>query len=499
MTSLSAGRWRGSVGWTVPALAASLLVIGFAVQSTPGLSGDTVALVHGAHTISHCLSQGIFTKCDRVGPWRGFDGVSTDVYHGIREGGVGPYPLFQYLPALVAEHLGFGDVAVYRILELINLLAFCGLVVLAAWVVVQTGRRWAPALAVLLITTSPLLYYTAQTFGESLAAFLMVLFVVAALRRWPPVVLATCAAATCLTKETMFPITLLLGYAALVAMPVRKRALRRAHWYALVAGVLIGEAISTLFDVFRYGQLTNFTYGHSFEQVPGLARRLSLAVAVWIAPNGGLVVFWALAGVLVVGLLAAVASTRGWVPRLPGLALIGALLILTGTVGSWYSPFGWVAWGPRLMLPVLSAVTLTTLVLYADRIERLIARVASWPVRAACGLGVILLALPEVNILHAPHVIGNFFTPDRTCPGPLTPLVPSYYYRCLNHFAWGRHWLLLSSLHALNDAWGVVFAVAFTAIWAMLITFIFRNVDPLRNPISASSGTERWPTPALPG
>ena len=452
--SSNAGRWRGSLGWIVPAVLACLLIAGFAVERPPGMSGDTIALVHGAHTISHCLSQAIFTRCDRVGPWTGLDGVSTDVYNGIREGGVAPYPMFQYVPALIAEHVGFGDVATYRILELVNLLSFCGLVALAAWIASKMRRAWAPPLAVLVITTSPLLYYAGATFGEDLAALLVAVFAVAALRRWPPLVLAACAAVTCLTKETMFPITLLLGSAALVATPVASCALRRAHWYGLAAGVLVGEAISTLFDVFRYGQLTNFTYGHGFEQVPGLWRRLSLAVAVWIAPNGGLVVFWALAGLLVVGLLVATATARGWRARLPGLALIGALLILTGTLASWYAPFGWVAWGPRLLLPALPAVSLVVLVLYAGGIERHLARLAAQPLSAAGAIALIALALPEVNVLHAPQVVGDLFTPDRTCPTSPTPMIAGYYYHCFDHYAWARHWLTLSSFHAFGHAWG---------------------------------------------
>ena len=45
------------------------------------------------------------------------------VYHGVIEGDVAPYALFQYLPALVLEHLGFGDISVFRGLELISTLS----------------------------------------------------------------------------------------------------------------------------------------------------------------------------------------------------------------------------------------------------------------------------------------------------------------------------------------------------------------------------------------
>lgn len=469
-------RLRSQAGWLAPALCACLLIVGFAVESSPGLSGDTIALVHGAHTISHCISAGTFSHCDSQATWTGLDGVSTDVYHGVIEGDVGPYPIFQYVPALVLEHLGFGDMSVLRGLELVSMVSLCVAILLGTWLAAKTGRRWAAPAAVLALSTSPLLFYAGQTLGESLAAMLVILFAVAALRRWPPAALALCALLACITKETMFPIALLLGFAALRATPVAGAELRRAHWYGLVAGVASAVVVNALFNIFRYGQVTNFTYGHPYDQVPGLIRRLTLAVAVWIAPNGGLAIFWVLGGVLVVALIVLTARTSGLVARLPGLALIGALLILTGTLASWYSPFGWVGWGPRLMLPVLPATALLILVLYAEPIEVGLRWLCAerWRLLPVA-LALTALALPEVNILHAPVVLGSIFTPDQTCPTSITIAEPSYYYHCIAHLAWGRHWLLLSSYRALGHAWGVVFAVAFAAAWAMLIVAIARS------------------------
>ena len=253
----------------------------------------------------------------------------------------------------------------------------------------------------------------------------------------------------------MFPVIALIGAGALYASPVGARPLRRAHW-----------------------------------------------VAVWIAPNAGLAIFWVLAGLLVVGLVVATVRTRGRA-RLTGLALVVALLIVTGTLASWYAPFGWIAWGPRLMLPALPAVTLTVLVLYAPGIERLLRRLLATGLRTAVwGLLLIALAPPEVNILHAPYVAGDLFTPDQACPTSPSVGDPSYYYHCIDHYAWGRHWLLLSSFRALNGTWGIVFAVAFAAIWATLIGFIHGRVSAAARaaePISASVASARWRGRSAPG
>ena len=125
------------------------------------------------------------------------------------------------------------------------------------------------------------------------------------------------------------------------------------------------------------------------------------------------------------------------------------------------------------MLPVLPAVALMIVLLSAEPIEACLRWVCSDRLRLSVfALAAIALALPEVNILHAPAVAGSIFTPDRTCPTGASVLDPGHYYHCLAHDAWGRHWLLLSSYRALGRAWGFAFAVAFAALWSALVALI---------------------------
>jgi hypothetical protein len=220
-----------------------------------------------------------------------------------------------------------------------------------------------------------------------------------------------------------------------------------------------------------------------------------LAVAVWIAPNAGLAIFWPLAGLLVIGLVVWTVRARGIRARLPGLALILALLILTGTLASWYAPFGWLAWGPRLMLPVLPAVALTILVLYVERLDGVILRLlGTWPRAAVAGLAVIALALPQVNVLHDGAAAFQIFSPDATCPSFPGPTDPSAYYRCLDNSAWGHRWVLLDTFPALKDAWGVVFAVGFLGGWVTLVSFMAGTVTPPCERRSVASPATAVPT-----
>ena len=211
LSRLRSSRLASSASWLIPTAIACAFVVGYTLHNLPGLtSGDTVVLVHGARRIAFCLSHGIHSYCDRYGTWLA-DGRGTFKVNGIPENNVGPYALFQYLPALVLTRLGFNDLHTYNGLTLISLVSFCALVALGTWTASCTGRRWAPPLVALILTTSPLMYFAGTTLGESLAALLVALPVVACLRRWPPAVLALCALFACLTKETVFPVVALLG------------------------------------------------------------------------------------------------------------------------------------------------------------------------------------------------------------------------------------------------------------------------------------------------
>jgi hypothetical protein len=468
---------RASAVWAIPAAVVCAVVGGFVLAHLPGLSGDTVALVHGAHTIYYCLSHGITSYCDRQAQFVP-GSAATLKAHGVVQGAVAPYPLFQYVPAFILTRLGMSDPNVYQAFSVISLIAFFGVVTLCGWTAARTGRRWAPVVTVLILITSPLIYYSWLTFGESLAAFLIVLLAVAALRRWSPLAIALCALSATLTKETVFPIIALLGVAALWATPIARRPLRRGHWIGLATGVVAGVVVAAAFNWFRYHQLTNYTYGQSFEQVPGVPRRLGLSVALWISPNGGVVDFWLLAAAVAVGLVAIVALSLIRRPisvarLLPAGALVVCLLLLTGTLASWFAPFGWVAWGPRLMLPPLPAIILIALVVYADDVEAVMRPMLAtgWRV-GLVALVVVAFALPQINVLYANAIVGGLFAPDGTCPVSASVQAdPTYYYRCIDHWAWGRHWILLDSFKAFDHLGGVLFALACAAAWVWLVWY----------------------------
>ena len=477
---LDLGTVVDNAAWIGPAVVACALLAGFVLAHLPGTEGDTVKLVHGAHAIDWCVAHGFYPNC------------GIHAFFAGNEMGVGPFALFQYVPTLVLVKLVMTDHAIYDSLTIISLISFWAVLAISVRTATRTEQRGAPAFLAVILLTSPLVYYSTRTFGESLGSLLFVVLAVAALRRWPPAPLALCALLATITKETVFPVVALLGAVSLWATPIGRGPLRRAHWFALASGVLLGIAVSAGFNWFRFGQLTNSDYLQSNLQVPGLARKLDLSVGLWVAPNGGVAMFWPLATAVVIGVLWIAIRplwqrSTDWRRSLPAIALVASLLVVTGTLASWYAPFGWIAWGPRLMLLTLPAVVLSAFVIYAPAFGRVVRWLFAAPGRIAFSIvAVIAVGLPQISVLHAPSLVWKLFSPDATCP--TLPFISNqtYYYRCIDHYAWGRHWIPLDAVRAVGHSGRVLFAVAFAAVWAALLL----SIAPRRLRLAAFQGAK---------
>ena len=336
---------------------ATLLIVGYlvlvAVNAAPLghlNTGDTNLLVQGARQTVECLSRGTLVGCGHA--------------PGSVETKVGPYALLQYLPAVAMVKFGLTNNQVVEALGRISFAAFVGSLV----IVVAIGRRlqpgfWTPILVLALIGSS-LTYQSTSGFGEMLAAFSVLLAVAAVLWRRPLLIATTMVFATT-GKETLFPFILALGLLAGrrrsdgVVPPWRV-------WLPMVLGIAVGEFLNLGFNVFRFGVDKNLTYLQPILRTPGLERKAGLLAALWFAPSGGLLWFWPLTTVLVIAVAIATMARLARAPSplvdwLPPLLAIATLVAFTAVLTDWFSPFGWIAYGPRLIVPLLPASTVVIL------------------------------------------------------------------------------------------------------------------------------------------
>jgi hypothetical protein len=395
-------------------------------------TGDTDNLVRGARVAADCMHLGQWNGCGFI--------------EGTRHTSVGPYPLLQYVPAAALVKLGVSDTTIVELLARLSTLAFAGTLVVAA-----LALRRRPALAVVAVSAllaSSLTYQSTSGFGEMLAAFAVIAAVAAVLER-RVLAIAVLLFLACLTKETAPPFLVLL---TLIAgrqdgdglLPPRRILLPAA------AGIVSGTALSLAFNVFRFGTPRNLLYLDPQLRTPGLTRKLGFLAAEWLSPNAGIAAFWPLATlVLVVTGIATIVRLRrairgrtiAWRSWLPGLTLAVTVVTFTAALTSWFTPFGWITYGPRLAVPLLPASVLLALVVEGDTFLDAI----SWLGRHAAVLsfGVLVLVTAGWAQYGAPWrhgpAVQALIAADDQCPRMTDYNIQQdvdRYYRCSWHTMW---------------------------------------------------------------
>ena len=397
-------------------------------------TGDTDNLVSGARYASECVRDGRWKACGLI--------------QGSRFSWVFPYPLLQYVPALLLVRLKWSDSAIIGALGRINIVAFAGILLLC-YVAGRKfeGRYWSPLL-VLAALSSSLTFQSTAGFSESIAAFVTLASVVAVLYRKRLLIVFTVAVA-CSAKETMAPFLLLFGI--LMGRSKEDKWLPPGAIVApLLGGLAIGEAIVTGFNVFRFGQAKNLFYLDPLFRVPGTGRKALYLIGEWLSPSSGLAAYWPVATLIVATALLAGSVTavrarseiRLWLP--PLVAVLGTIVFTAG-LAAWVSPFGWIAYGPRLAVPIMPAAVVsiagTTGPLLRERALLLFRRGGSTHFGLAFLLCVI--AYPQLGSpWSAGRAIGALIAPDSACPAMTSLAVQrdaARYYRCTTHVMWRVH------------------------------------------------------------
>jgi hypothetical protein len=466
----------------VAGAAALVLVVLLVVDGTRWVEiriTDSLLLVRGSHRIVHCLEHGVTTRCGLVGP---------------RDTEVGAWPLAQYLLAVPLVAAGVRNFTVLQALAAVSSLAVGGMLLLVALPIRRLlGTTWAVVLGVALLT-GPFVLYGLLPFGEALAAFLALAFVVAACARRPSWLLVTGLFAG-ITKETLAPFLLVLG--VVCARDARDRWLPEHRLVLpMVSGLIGAVVLSSAFNVFRFGAVRNLVYTAPRTRVPGVTTPARLGVADWFAPNVGVVWFWSVAGLLCAGLVVSTVALfvrhrrepRVW---LPPLSVVGVLAAYTAGLASWYSTFGWVAWGPRLTLPILPAVLVAGIwTARAPMAAGLTWLTATRPRAAIVGTAVALLGMAQVGVVWHRAAIELPLVTDAACPRivPIEQASDDYFYGCGLHQAWRLDPLSLWEASRHGPSTQTVAQVLEVVAVAGATTWLYRrNRHPRRGASRAST------------
>jgi hypothetical protein len=214
---------------------------------------------------------------------------------------------------------------------------------------------------------------------------------------------------------------------------------------SIVAGAAIGFATQMLFNIFRYGTVRNLNYLDPQLRTPGLGRKFEYFVGLWVSPNAGIVWFWPIATALLVACLVigVHALRRERPPRraLAALAVVVVMAAFTAGLANWYTPFGWIAYGPRLAAQLLPAGAVAALYVTGDRLRAGAHRLARVPV--AFGAVVLLVALAGWPQYGAPwshsSSVDDLIAAGPTCPRMTEIIIQDdreRYFDCASRAIW---------------------------------------------------------------
>jgi hypothetical protein len=493
----------------LPALLLVLWLAGFELSTGGAWTGDTTGVIDGVGIADRCLQAGVVDKCGLV------ESSSVCVQTGVcgpqhNATQVGPFPLLQYLPTWGFKHLGMTPHGALRGLIVISGLAALVLLIVMTGVAARLDARLG-ALAALCLLASPLLWYSHAGFGESLYAAILGLLALGVLRGWHLALLGLLAFGAGIGKETSFPFV--IAIVAIAWLTARRRP-ARSEIAALIAGLVVALGATVVFNLFRFGSPFNLFYGAAVLHTP-FGDRPERFAALLVAPNGGILWFWPAAAIVLVASLAIAVRRSGWSRRLllePAVLVMLLLAAVVAGLASWYSSFGAIAWGPRLLVPWVPPML--AILIFGYGLDFVGAFSRRHVLASACWIAVAVLALAHLGVLFdssrrvhsyalgggVKEIAYSASAPDRTCPSVILIQVDrSGYYRCARHQAWARSPILTK---AITDVWkrepgmGVLFLLALAGL-AALVQARWLNQRPLsrsrntttQRPVSSTSST----------
>jgi len=447
----------------------------------PFVGGDTPFVLDGTNAFFDCIKAHHYNACDFTGKLN---------YWGLMSN-IGWWPLLQHIPDAITIGLGGdGHPARTRVLATLSVVGVVATVGLGWLVLRRTGEaRWFWGFLFVMLS-SPVLAYGNQTAGEMLAMGLLVCLVAATVLRAPPLVVGLAALGACLTKETSYPFVVALGVLGLWLAQRRTGKPILRHLVFGAVGMAIAITAASLFNVVRFGSVLNTNYLDPKLRTPGIARTLDYALAVFFSPSGGLYISWATASLLVSAacLIALVRAPFRSAYTRPALVVIGVVTALTIGFASWWTPFGWSGYGPRLQLPWVPPLVLIVLVAYGEDLARIARRLLGRPWRLVLVWAVALtLTLPHIGLLwdFNRSSLGRFVAQEQPeCAAPWRSGLQTWH-RCQHRLLWEHRPMPLYTVKGVGTAGGAATAVV-VALGLLGCTVLLRGdlVPAQQRPVS---------------
>lgn len=438
-----------------------LVVVAWRVWEHPHVVGDTGAVITWTRNALACIDAGQYTSCDSAGH----------------------FPAFQYFSTALMLKFGMASDLIGRSHARFSFVAFCWIIGIFLATTNRLKNSKLQVLSVATLLASPLTSLAVSSFGEVPAAVITLLFAYTCLFERPAWQIIALGALVGFTKDTAWPFVMLLGLLCVIGQRRRKLVVVSA---AAVAALVAAAS----FNAFKFATIYNVQNLVAFRMVPSVAKQLELFAALWIAPNGGLLLFVPGMTLMMWALVKIIMGNSSAQKKMLALGIIGTVSLLHLGLAKWWSPFGWIAWGPRLTMPWLPALTLVAVVRLGDEIAASYQMLLKRPkIHKALLAMFAVLAIPQMLvILDLPVLSVESVATTANCPNlPIIEYQFNEYYHCLHYWLWEpKRWLLKYALtYNLTTQ-----KVSWLIFCCMLLLIKFINLSNARaNPSACSAQT----------
>jgi hypothetical protein len=436
----------------------TLLILFWKYINAKGIEPDTIAMIRETEEALKCVANQQWANC-RMG---------------------GQFPLLQKLLSAPLLLVGYNQTEIAKIFVFLNLGVYLSLLKMV-WdsILKQTKNRGFAQLTLVLLVCCPLPWYAKTSFSEMLAAFLTFALTYSLVHRRSSAVWVPLLILAGLSKETAFPFLALLS---LVAVWITEKKVTLKFLSTLFLAVLATFGINGAFNYFRFGSLFNQAYFDTTFLVQNFSDQLSFFLAIWFSPAGGLVFFWPLFVLwILVPVWFLILEKRPLSKAIPEGGVLVLLFGLTWGFSKWYSPFGWVAWGTRLMMPWIPACIYLLSLAYFPVYLSFFSMMKKKRVLFSTFWAVLLSStLIQFYALFSSDYKWVFFKADAICPHvPVIQKDPIYYYTCVNHQLWGAFPHLIFGLIPERGSQLIALGFTFTALFILsyYLTRIFKDIS----------------------
>lgn len=222
---------------------------------------------------------------------------------------------------------------------------------------------------------------------------------------------------------------------------------------------LLGIIVNLLFNKLRFGGLTNETY-QANGAVLDFKTNITHFLAVWLSPSGGVIGYFFLLPILVILIFLLRYKDFSVKSKIIASLILLSIITISVNLSLWFSPFGWIAWGPRLILPSLVLMSFTAFIFFREFNIPLFSRLNKIFLAGFISVSYLMfltlfgfLKNTDIWKIWFEKVIGE----KPLCnPIPIWEIAPKQFIECNNYLMWTMDSLPLNSILNLSNSFSVM-------------------------------------------